>query len=687
MLALLAPVALAQQPAPPVVSPAAAPVDLRFVGDTYRLGIGYDSENGLAGEALLVFGETARSAWIGEVWASASSAGGAKVSYQWQPEGGGADAAVRKFFLAADQNDWHDRKITLGGGFENPEWFAAGYVSTAITGRRQTDLTASSSAQTIFGVDGGRPFEQVITTTLTTRTWERAWDHGVGLRAGRHYEGPQLRLTAGGDYEWGKGNASQATLSLGVEKFFAGTPHSIGVVGEFLRKRGDLETGGDDARVVAMYRYSFGGTAWKPATQVRRVPVEVPAATTSPATVASAASSATTSAPPAPRVERRLVKTTASATADALFDLDRSVLRPDAKAALDAVAARLSVTPHEGNVRVTGHTCDLGPDAYNLKLSQRRAVAVRDHLVAAGLPASRIVVEGMGESAPRYPNDAAGRPKNRRVDIEFVTVVEREEAVTLPPAAAGPAAPPAAPARPAPRVEWREEVVTAEPAWLRRALVSPTAHKRSVDVYRTQQTTTAVSEGPKQYLNRPPAPVADAYSVDENSSANSFDVLANDNDADGDPLSIVGASTPAHGTASVAGGRILYTPAPGYAGPDAFTYTAADGRGGTGSASVAVTVVRRNRPPVAKSDYAETGYQTPTTIDVLANDSDPDGDPLSIVSFSPPASGSARITRGPNNTLIYQATNGYVGFDGFTYTISDGKGGTATAEVLVFADP
>ena len=72
---------------------------------------------------------------------------------------------------------------------------------------------------------------------------------------------------------------------------------------------------------------------------------------------------------------------------------------------------------------------------------------------------------------------------------------------------------------------------------------------------------------------------------------------------------------------------------------------------------------------------------------MLANDSDPDGDPLTIVSFSAPASGSAKITRGPNNTLIYQAINGYVGFDGFTYTISDGKGGTATAEVLVFADP
>lgn len=688
VLALLAPyvpAAFAQQPSVPATAAATpsatAPVDLRFVGDTYRLGIGYDSENGLAGEALFVFGETARAAWIGELWATASSAGGAKLSYQWQPEQGGADAAVRKFFVAADQNEWRDRKLTLGGGFETPAWFAAGYAAAAITGRRQTGFDSTSSVQTITGVDAGRPFEQDIETTVTTRSFERAWDYGVGVRAGRFYEEPLLRLTVGGDYEWGEGNASQATLTLGAEKFFAGTPHSIGVVGEFLHRRGDFTTDGDDARVVATYRYSFGGAAWKPATQVRRVPVELPAANAAPTAPAVASG-----VPPAPRVERRLVKTTASASADAFFDLDRSVLRPDARAALDAIAVRLSATPYEGNLRVTGHTCDLGPDAYNLALSQRRATAVRDYLVAAGVPAGRIVAEGMGERAPRGPNDAAGRPKNRRVEIEFVTVVEREETVTLPPAAPPPAAAPV-PAATSPRIEWREEIVDAEPAWLRRALVSPAAHKRSVDVYTTQETTSAVSEGPKKYLNRAPVAAADAYTVDENSSANSFDVLANDADPDGDKLSIAGVSTPAQGSAVIAGGRILYTPAPGHVGTDAFTYTVTDAGGATGTASVAVTVARRNRAPLAQDDYAMTGYQVPTTIDVLANDRDPDGDALTIVSFSTPVSGSARLIRGPDNTLIYQAINGFVGYDSFVYTISDGRGGTATALVTVFADP
>ena len=229
---------------------------------------------------------------------------------------------MRKFFVAADQNEWRDRKITLGGGIETPAWFAEGYAAAAITGRRQTGLVSTSSVQTVRSASTpAGPTSRTSATTVTTRSFERAWDYGVGVRAGHFYEGPLLRLTVGGDYEWGEGNANQATLTLGAEKFFAGTPHSVGVVGGFLHRRGDFETDANDARVVAMYRYSFGGAAWKPATQVRRVPVEVPAAIPAPTPAATAAASTAQSAP---RVERRLVKTTASATADAFFDLDRS---------------------------------------------------------------------------------------------------------------------------------------------------------------------------------------------------------------------------------------------------------------------------------------------------------------------------------------------------------------------------
>jgi hypothetical protein len=72
------------------------------------------------------------------------------------------------------------------------------------------------------------------------------------------------------------------------------------------------------------------------------------------------------------------------------------------------------------------------------------------------------------------------------------------------------------------------------------------------------------------------------------------------------------------------------------------------------------------------------------TIDVLANDSDADGDALAVVSFTQPPNGS--VTR-QGNKLVYLSRLNFIGYDRFSYTVSDGRGGTATASVTVFADP
>ena len=106
--------------------------------------------------------------------------------------------------------------------------------------------------------------------------------------------------------------------------------------------------------------------------------------------------------------------------ADAFFDFDKSVLKPAGKAKLADLVSKLQGTDIEVVV-ATGHTDAIGSDAYNMKLSLRRANAVKAFLVSKGIPADRVFVEGKGESQPVASNKTReGRAKNRRVEVEVV---------------------------------------------------------------------------------------------------------------------------------------------------------------------------------------------------------------------------------------------------------------------------
>jgi OOP family OmpA-OmpF porin len=105
--------------------------------------------------------------------------------------------------------------------------------------------------------------------------------------------------------------------------------------------------------------------------------------------------------------------------ADALFDFDKAVVRKDGMARIDEALGKLKGVDLE-MVIATGHTDSIGTEAYNQKLSERRAAAVKDYLVSKGIPASKVTTIGKGESQPVATNKTAeGRQKNRRVDIEF----------------------------------------------------------------------------------------------------------------------------------------------------------------------------------------------------------------------------------------------------------------------------
>jgi hypothetical protein len=125
-------------------------------------------------------------------------------------------------------------------------------------------------------------------------------------------------------------------------------------------------------------------------------------------------------------------------------------------------------------------------------------------------------------------------------------------------------------------------------------------------------------------------------------------------------------------------GQVQYTASVSYTGPDSFTFKANDGALDSNLGTVHVTVT--DNAPIAVNDSAVTVPGKPVFIPVLNNDSDPDNDPLQLVSVTQPANGVAWITSG--NLVVYQANAGFYGIDSFGYVISDGAL-TATATVYV----
>ncbi len=141
-----------------------------------------------------------------------------------------------------------------------------------------------------------------------------------------------------------------------------------------------------------------------------------------PATAAAGCDGALQAAAAAPAAKPGPVAAASKVTfaADAFFDFDKAVLKPAGKAKLDEVASKVGGINLEVIIAV-GHTDSVGSDAYNQKLSVRRAEAVKAYLVNKGIDKSRVYTEGKGEAQPVADNKTKeGRAQNRRVEIEVV---------------------------------------------------------------------------------------------------------------------------------------------------------------------------------------------------------------------------------------------------------------------------
>ncbi|MER2491391.1 Ig-like domain-containing protein, partial [Catenovulum sediminis] len=165
--------------------------------------------------------------------------------------------------------------------------------------------------------------------------------------------------------------------------------------------------------------------------------------------------------------------------------------------------------------------------------------------------------------------------------------------------------------------------------------------------------------------NQIPVAVDDAAELRWNTSM-VIDVLSNDSDADNDALRITSATANFGQITDMSGNNVTYQPGVNYAGPDTITYAITDDQGGTASAKVAVTVLP-NRAPVANADSASTTHKQSIVIDVLGNDTDPDGDEISLLSVEA-SQGSAEIQ---NGQIVYTPTIGLSGQVTVSYRIED----------------
>ena len=188
-------------------------------------------------------------------------------------------------------------------------------------------------------------------------------------------------------------------------------------------------------------------------------------------------------------------------------------------------------------------------------------------------------------------------------------------------------------------------------------------------------------------VNDVPVAQNDSYIVNEDTALTVAvpGVLVNDIDVDGDALSAVAPSVPTHGTVTLnANGSFSYTPSTNYHGPDSFTYRATDGVATSAVATVSITVLPVNDPPVANNDNYTTDEDVALVVaasGVLGNDTDIDGDALTVILANTTTNGV--LTLNTNGAFIYLPNTNFHGVDHFTYRVTDGVATSEIANVTI----
>ena len=229
---------------------------LKFVGGQTRLSIGLDSDLKSRAGISHVFSDSDNhasgvEAWVGlDVTAEANqdeehlTGAGIKFNHHWVSKNKQGDARhVNKVFVAVDQNKQHSRKASAGYGQETKNLFWSSYASKGFTEK--------------FWVAHDEEDNDVYALT---------YEYGVGAKVGKMFESQLVRLRGGIDYEWGtehaynETQAKQVSASIGAEKFFQNSPHSVSANASYFNKTGgELSLKQSGLRGNINYRYDVGG--------------------------------------------------------------------------------------------------------------------------------------------------------------------------------------------------------------------------------------------------------------------------------------------------------------------------------------------------------------------------------------------------------------------------------------------
>ena len=364
-----------------------------YVGGKTRVGVGIDTEFDGTADISHIFSETNDTATSGDAWVGFDfsgndkgvNAGGVRLNHHWvSRDEQGRPLRVNKIFGAYDQNTHNDDRATFGYGQEVDTGFWEAYVGKGLSGKRSVRRLINGQ-------------------TLS----EKGYRYNVGGQVGTFLPDSNIRVRGGLDYAWdnergfGESKPEQYTISGGVEKFFQGTPHSISLDVAASRNDGGFGRKDTDTRANVSYRYDFGGAdIYQSDQKIRRVRVEMPGHGHPARTVRKTIKTPYKQAyKKAVRVKTcQLVKSTVELGSDTFFKANSSVLLPSAKKRLSKVLSQIRHTGYQGNIRITGNTCDIGSAQHNQVLSERRASAVKRYFSAHGFDRSELIARGLGET-------------------------------------------------------------------------------------------------------------------------------------------------------------------------------------------------------------------------------------------------------------------------------------------------